>query len=232
MPRFRIADIVVDMEQNYLQTAAWYQEYLTDEPLDFQRTLRCNPEHIEYLVTEGVDIDEAIAENILLCDLFNRLLIRFDGSFIHSSAVMYNHRVYLLSADSGVGKSTLAARWCRLYPDNTRIINDDKPSFRIIDGKCIVYGTPFAGGTSVQTNKKGELGAIVFLERANEDKLERLTTAQAMPLLFQQTPRKLSAPETNRLLELYGAVLENYPIYKLYCTDSDNAVDTVLDITK
>lgn len=232
MSRYKIADIVVQMEQNYPETAPWYQDYLTDEPADFPKTLRCNKKDIDYLVTKGEGIDEAIAENILLCNLFNRLLIRFDGSFIHSSALMCNDKVYLISADSGVGKSTLTRRWCRLYPENTLVINDDKPSFRIIDDKCIIYGTPFAGGTDIQCNKKGELGAIVFLERASENKLVRLNVTQAMPLLFQQTPRHLSASETNRLLELYGVILENYPMYKLYCTDSDDAVTAVLDIIK
>lgn len=232
MPRYKIADIVVEMEQNYPETASWYQEYLSDEPLDFSKTLFCKTENIEYLVTKGQGINEAIAENILLCNLFNRLLIRFGGSFIHSSALMCDDKVYLISANSGVGKSTLTRRWCRLFPKNTQIINDDKPSFRIVDQKCIVYGTPFAGGTDIQCNKKGELGAIVFLERASENKLVKLTTAQAMPLLFQQTPRQLSLSETNRLLELYGIILEKYPMYKLYCTDSDDAVEAVIDIIK
>lgn len=232
MPRYKIADIVVEMEQNYPETALWYQEYLTDEPADSPKTLRCNKKDIDYLVAKGEGIDEPIAENILLCNLFNRLLIRFGGSFIHSSAMMYDDKVYLVSANSGVGKSTLTRRWCRLYPENTKIINDDKPSFRILDDKCFVYGTPFAGGTDIQCNKKGELGAIVFLERASENKLVRLNANQAMPLLFEQTPRYLSAAETNKLLDFYGVILEKYSMYKLYCTDSDDAVTAVIDIIK
>lgn len=232
MPNFSIADIVVQMNPSYEETAYWYEPYLTDKPLSFDKPLTCRQEDINYLATKGVGITEAIAENVLLCNLFNRLLIRFDGSFIHSSAMMFNNKVYLVSGDSGVGKSTLTKRWCRLFPVNTKVINDDKPSFRIIDGKCIIYGTPFAGGTDIQCNESAELGAIVFLEQAQEDKLIRLSSAEAFSHLYKQTPKRFTPAETEKLLSLYEVILNNYPIYKLYCTDSDNAVHTVLEITE
>lgn len=229
MPKYKIADIVVDMTQRYPDKAHWYAEYLTDEPLTFEKTLIYRDENINYLVTEGVDITEAIAENMLLCNVFNRLLLRYNGCYLHSSAIMYGGKVYLVSGHSGVGKSTLTKRWCRLYPDSI-IINDDKPSFRIIDGKCIIYGTPFAGGTDNQCNMCGELGGIVFLEQAEEDKLVKLTSAQSITELLQQTLKSLTVKEKDRLLSLFGTVIENYPIYKLYCTNSDNAARTVIKI--
>ncbi len=232
MARYKIADVVVEMNQQYEETAPWYQEYLTDEPLDFDKTLTAPRESINYYVTEGVDITEPIAENMVLCNMFNRVLLRFDGSFIHSSALKYKDKVYLFSASSGVGKSTLTKRFCRLYPEDTKIINDDKPSFRLIDGKCIVYGTPFAGGTSIQCNDKGELGAVVFIERAEKDKLVKLSSSEIMPLLMAQTPRKYNAEAMSKVLSLFDEIISKYPFYKLYCTNSDEAVHTVFEITE
>ncbi|MBQ8001605.1 MAG: hypothetical protein IJ298_10525 [Ruminococcus sp.] len=232
MPRYKIADVVVSLATEYDETSHWYEPYITSEPLSFPKTLACNKKDIDYLVTQGVGITEPIAENVLLCNLFNRLLIRFDGSFIHSSAIMIDNKVYLISGNSGVGKSTLTRRLLRLYPQGSVIINDDKPSFRIIDDKCIVYGTPFAGGTDIQCNMSGELGGIVFLEQAQEDKLVTLTSAESLCELLQQTPRKLSRGETDKLFEFYEKIISAYPIYKLFCTDSDNAAHTAYKITQ
>lgn len=233
MARYKIADVVVEMPQQYEETAPWYCEYLTDEPLTFEKPLPCRQERVDYFVREGLGITPPIAENMVLCNVFNHLLLsEYSGSYIHSSALKYKDRVYLFSASSGVGKSTLTQRFCRLYPKETKIINDDKPSFRIIDGKCIIYGTPFAGGTSIQCNDKAELGAIVFIERAEKDKLIRLDASEVMPLLFSQAPRRYSAKLMDKLLSLYDEIISKYPIYKLYCTNSDEAVHTVFEITE
>lgn len=233
MARYKIADVVFEMPQKYEETAPWYEEYITDEPLSLDVPLTYRQESVDYFVREGLDITPPIAENMVLCNVFNRMLLRsFNGSYIHSSAIKFKNKAYLFSASSGVGKSTLTKRFCRLYPEDTKIINDDKPSFRLIDGKCIIYGTPFAGGTSIQCNDKAELGAIVFIERAEKDKLVRLTSQEVMPLLFSQVPRKYNSELMDKVLSLYDEIISKYPFYKLYCTNSDEAVHTVFEITE
>ena len=224
MPRYKIADIVCSFQPRYEETADWYTPYLTNEPLDFRRELVPNIESIEYLVREGKNITHGIAENMILCNLFNSILLRFNGSYIHSSALMFDGKVYLFSGKSGVGKSTHTRKWCRLYPDRAKVINDDKPSFRIIDGRCYVYGTPFAGGTDVHINTSGELGAIIFMEQSKDNCLKTLNTSLAIRELLEQTPKKINEKMGDRMLSLYSEILSKYPIYKLYCTDSDDAV--------
>lgn len=232
MPLYRIADVVVEMPQLYSQTAHWYSPYLISENVEPDIKIDAPEESIEYLVKNGVDITEPIAENMVLCNRFNSQLIRFFGSYIHSSALKYEDKVYLFSADSGVGKSTHTKKWCRLFPDKAKVINDDKPSFRIIDGKCYVYGTPFSGGTNIHLNEKGELGAIVFIERSEENKLVRLDTRQAIVLLMKQTHKRISEKARSRLLSMISDILINYPVYKLYCADNDQAVDAAFQIVK
>ncbi len=231
MPHYKIADVVCKFTPKYNETAHWYKPYETDESLDFDRELIVPEERIEYLVKEGQDITPAIAENMVLCRMFNALLTRrFNGSYIHSSALMFDGKVYLFSGHSGVGKSTHTKRWCRLYPHRAKVINDDKPSFRVIDGKCIVYGTPFAGGTDVQENLSGELGAIIFMEQSDENLLEPLSNPMAIRYILEQTPQKGSEITGDIMLSLYSEILSRYPVYKLYCTDSDDAVEVAMKI--
>lgn len=61
---------------------------------------------------------------------------------VHSSAIKYNDKCYLFSADSGVGKSTHTSLWHKVYGDKVQIINDDKPIIRLENNKLIVYGSP------------------------------------------------------------------------------------------
>ncbi|MBE6738216.1 MAG: hypothetical protein E7566_06165 [Ruminococcaceae bacterium] len=230
MPKLKIADVVVEMPLKYPQTAHWYSSYLVSDEEAADIKIETSQKEMDYLVKNGIDITEPIAENMVLCNKFNSQLIRFFGSYIHSSALKYEDKVYLFSADSGVGKSTHTKKWCRLFPDKARVINDDKPSFRMIDGKCIVYGSPFSGGTNIQINEKGELGAIVFIERSEENKLERLDTRQAIVLLIRQTHKRVSEKARDRLLSMMSEILLNYPVYKLYCADNDEAVETAFKI--
>lgn len=232
MPRYKIADIVCELDTSYEETAHWYKPYLTDEPLDFPRTISVSSKDIDYLIENGNNITPAIAENMILCNKFNYLLLRFNGSYIHSSALMYDSKVYLFSGKSGVGKSTHTSRWLRLFPNKTKIINDDKPSFRIIDGKCIVYGTPFAGGTDVQINEKGELGGVVFLEQSTENRLVRLSPKEAITELMEQTPVKRTVKMADVMLSLHSELIGKYPFYKLYCADNDESVSVAFDIIK
>ena len=231
MQLYKIADAVVEMYPKYPETSYWYEPYRVDEKeytKDF--FIEATEKEILYLVENGENITAAVAENMILCDKFNKKLVRGFGSFIHSSALMYEDKVYLFSGDSGVGKSTHTKKWCRLFPDKARVINDDKPSFRIIDDKCYIYGTPFAGGTDVQLNASGELGALVFLERSEENRLEKISSKQGLKLLMQQTPKLYSAEGVDRILSIYSKILTDYPVYILHCADNDNAVEVAFQI--
>ena len=48
----------------------------------------------------------------------------------------------IVAGASGAGKSTHAALLKRYAPENTTIINDDKPLIKISNTECEVFGTP------------------------------------------------------------------------------------------
>ena len=228
--KFKIADVVFEMELSFEETAYWYEPYLYDGKEEAEFTLIPDPKRMDYLVKNGVDITPAIAENIVLCTDFNRRLMKHYGSYIHSSALFFEGKAYLFSANSGVGKSTHTKKWLKRFGDRAVIINDDKPSYRFVDGKCIIYGTPFAGGTDVQKNLSAELGALVFIERSEENSLEKIPVSKAIALLLEQSPRRGNEAIADRQLEMYSMLLSKYPAYLLKCNMDDSAVDTALGI--
>lgn len=230
MPKYKIADIVVDMSPKYPETAYWYEPYLCSKGGEACFCIEVGKDEIDYFVKNGVDITPAIAENMVLCNKFNRRLLKYYGSYIHSSALVFGGKAYLFSAPSGTGKSTHTRKWLQRFPDKAVIINDDKPSFRIIDGKCTVYGTPFAGGTDVQKNMSAELGALVFVERSEENSLSKLAPSQSISRLISQSPGRPNEKTAERQLELFSDLLTLYPAYLLRCNLDDSAVDAALGI--
>lgn len=230
MAKYKIADVVVEMNQKFSESAYWYEPYLYDGEEEPEFSVDASDEEINYFVTEGVGITPPIAENMVLCNKFNRRLMRFYGSYIHSSAILFDGKAYLFSAPSQTGKSTHTKKWLNRFGDRVKIINDDKPSFRFIDGKCIIYGTPFAGGTDVQKNISAQLGALVFIERAEENSLEKLTASKAVGLLISQSPGRANEKVGDRQLEMFSMLLSRYPVYLLRCNMDDSAVDTALGI--
>jgi len=230
MQKYKIADVVVELHQSFEETAHWYKSYIYNGEEAPRFSLVPNQKRMDYLVTNGVDITPAIAENMVLCTDFNRNLLKYYGSYLHSSALLFDNKVYLFSANSGVGKSTHTKKWLKRFPDRAEIINDDKPSFRFVDGKCIVYGTPFAGGTDVQQNKSAELGALVFIERSEVNSLEKIPVSKAIALLVEQSPGRANEQIGERQLELFSMLLTQYPAYLLKCNLDDSVVDVAMGI--
>ena len=166
------------------------------------------------------------SEYMVLCDQFYKRLLRFDGMLLHASAVEYKNRAYLFSANSGIGKSTHTHLWLK-YVKGTEILNDDKPAIRRIDNDFFAFGTPFSGKTDETKTTGAKIAAITFIERSTENKIIKLSSAEALPLIMGQTVR----PSTSRehmeiLLGFLDGLLKSVPIYKLYCDISREAVRT------
>lgn len=146
---------------------------------------------------------------------FYRELIHFDGFFLHASAVVLDGRAYLFSGFSGAGKSTHTRLWQQLWPD-AKVINDDKPALRRIDGRWIAYGTPWCGKDGINLNARAPLAGICYLKQGTKNEIRRLSRQEAMQRILAQTIRKF--PDRDKLgkfLGLLESLLEQIPVYEL-----------------
>ena len=103
---------------------------------------------------------------------FYEKLAKFQGVMLHASCVEYDGKAYLFSARSGTGKSTHTHLWLKYLP-GARIINDDKPAIRLVDGVFYAYGTPWSGKTDESVNVGVPIAGICFLSRG-ENKIKRI----------------------------------------------------------
>ena len=167
------------------------------------------------------------------CPLLNstdqalRYVLISHGVFsIHTSAISYNNSGIIFSAPSGTGKSTHTSLWQENF-ENVEIINDDMPLVSIKDDKIILHGAPWAGSTGINKNVSVPLKAIVFLEQAKENSIEKLMTLPALQRLL----REFYVPSDRELIDktyaFLNLLLTNIPCYVLKCLPDKDAVLTV-----
>lgn len=147
---------------------------------------------------------------------FYRKLVEFGGFYLHSSAVVLNGKAYLFSGPCRAGKSTHTRLWQTTFGPGARVINDDKPAIRYINGRWIVYGTPWCGKDGINENASAPLAGVCFLKKSAENKIRRLTSLEAMQKILSQTIYKFDEEEKlDNLLTLMNRFLTDIPIYEL-----------------
>ncbi|MBO4562850.1 MAG: hypothetical protein J5772_04480 [Clostridia bacterium] len=149
-------------------------------------------------------------------------LIKRGGMMLHSSAVVTGGKAYLFSGPCGIGKSTHTSHWLELFPD-AFILNDDKPAIRLLEDGARAYGTPWSGKHDVSRNGSAPIGAIAFIERAEENRIEPMPAAEAAIKLISQTVRHISRPRMDELLDTAEKLMETVPIYRLGCINDISA---------
>ena len=97
---------------------------------------------------------------------------------IHASVIKNKDTGFVFLGKSGTGKSTHSRLWLT-HINDSELLNDDNPVIRIIEDKVWVFGTPWSGKTPCYKNEKAELGGIVKLRQAPENKINKLSSLQA-----------------------------------------------------
>lgn len=216
--KYLIAELVTEFESKYdnLRNLAKPFEYYGNKKTDI--SLSVTDEEIQSLLKRMVpDTTIGAAEEFAYAGKFCRSIIKHNAMLIHSSAIEYKGKAYLFSADSGVGKSTHTALWRKAFGNEVKMINDDKPVVRIIDGKAIVYGTPFDGGSGIANNISAPLGAVVFIERGENNSIRKAKTPEIIKKLYFSTAHFVSRGTADKMLTNFENLVSCTEFYILTC---------------
>lgn len=157
--------------------------------------------------------------------IFYRRLLRYGGMMLHSSCVGTGGRAYLFSAPPGTGKSTHTAAWAAALPDAV-ILNDDQPALRLVEGQVLACGTPFSGRSPLNAPLNLPVGGIALLRRAapgERDRITPLSPREALPGLYRETVRFLTASDAARMLDILTEVCARVPLWQLVISPSPAA---------
>ncbi len=210
---YHIADLCVRME-TFGRTLKQAEPYRCEKQERADILIRANREE---LMKVQPHLSEDDCEYLATGASFYRQLLRFDGLMLHASAVALDGKAYLFTAPCGTGKSTHTALWRKAFGERARILNDDKPALRLIDGVWYAYGTPWSGKTDQNCNSRAEVAGICVLRRAEENHIAPMTGARAVFELLDQTPRMGGEQSRGVLLERLDALMKQVPIWQMGC---------------
>ncbi|MBR0414560.1 MAG: PqqD family peptide modification chaperone [Clostridia bacterium] len=167
------------------------------------------------------------ASNLLMQGYMYRLVTQGDF-MIHSAAVMYEDDAILFCGLSGAGKSTQANLW-KTYL-HASVLNYDKPCIIQESGRVYAHGSPWSGKEALVRNVYKPLKAIVYVVQAKENRVRRLSSAEAFGHIFLHN---YVYPFTDEIEAQYIAAIQDavncIEVYELQCDISENAVAVLFE---
>lgn len=145
---------------------------------------------------------------------------------VHSASILYDGRLWLFSAPSGVGKSTHTNLWHETF--QTPVINGDLNMLAIEDERPVVHGIPWCGTSEIFDANSYPLGGVVFLKRGDTNVCEEMElNEQALSLMHRMISPAWTKEMLEKNLSFAEKVVGKVPVCRLYCTKEIGAVKTL-----
>ena len=225
----RLAELNIGIKYRYEFTKEYVSEYIvegdpdfiveaTDADLEAELKMAEEPTPNEYL--EYVAVYRKIADK----------LTEYDGAVFHGAVIEFLGKAYLITARSGVGKTTHVRLWQQKYGDKVQILNGDKPILRIMNGKVYACGTPWRGKEGYGKNEIRELCGIAFLERGKENSYTELSPKDAtVKFMGQIYMNKANSAVILRTLRISDKILSQVPLFEFSCNMDTEAAEMAHD---
>ncbi len=161
--------------------------------------------------------DDGFTEFQLSIFRVSNALLQHRACVFHGAAFLWQEIAFLITAASGVGKSTQLRNLLKICGNEIRVMNGDKPILKQDGERILVCPSPWKGKERLGDDSlSAPLAGIIFLEQAKNNLIQMLSPHQSVPVLL---PRFLSTFETPEIVldacSLEDAILRNVPVWKL-----------------
>lgn len=151
-------------------------------------------------------------------------MVMREGLPLHASMVEKDGEGIIFLGPSGMGKSTQAKLWVEYQ--NADFIIGDRPGLKCIDSVWYGFGMPWDGKDNIRNQKKVPVKAVVSLEQAKENQIERINEQQAMMVLLNQAMMPIwDDAATGKAIALMGKLAMDIPFYHLRNLPTKDATD-------
>ncbi len=187
--------------------------------------------------SEGtVYVPRAKADRLTEFSISNAMMLMFtfrtspyDTLMTHASVIRYKDEGYMFLGRSGTGKSTHSRLWLNNI-EGASLLNDDNPIIRIVDGKALIYGSPWSGKTPCYKNEVVPLKAIVRLSQAPRNRISRLSALQSYASLMPSCScMRWDRISTDALHGSVEKVISKVACWHLECLPDADAAQTCHD---
>ena len=180
-------------------------------------------EGIVYIPEHGAERMAEFAVNNAAMLMYTFFTAPYDTMMVHASVIANNEGGYMFLGRSGTGKSTHSRLWLN-HIAGSDLLNDDNPVIRVVDGKPIVYGTPWSGKTPCYKNQQVDLKAVVRLSQAPYNKITCLSPLQAFASLMPACScKRWDSEATVALHKSVEKTISIVPCYHLECLPDEAA---------
>lgn len=230
--RILIAGRVAAVSCMFESTRDYCRAYLTEDAPDFSITVLPEDMAFEQAAAdeeareEGLRLrkfSEPFLERAAIQRKLTEHLFCSNTLLFHGSTVAVDGEAYLFTARCGTGKSTHTRLWREVFGPRAVMVNDDKPFLRITQQGVQACGSPWSGKHGLDTNITVPLKGICILERGTENRIQRITPEEAMPMLLHQSSRPLSPDLLPQYLTLVNALSARVPLWNMECTKDPQA---------
>jgi len=222
MFNIEIADLVITLDNKYPLLKEKCRKYLTEKENTSGIILSASIESMESSIDYKLNID---GEKITLPEaeydaihypLYSEIHM-FDAFWLHSVLLSKDGNGYAFTAAPGTGKTTHAKLWLQAFEDAT-IVNGDNTIIRQnkADGIFYGYGTPFCGKEGFSQNCKVPMKAICFLERSDQNYVERMNPLDAIMRLAKEN-WCLKRSLASKAMNIYLSLANQLKFYTVHC---------------
>ena len=158
--------------------------------------------------------------------LMPQALLKHNVITLHGVLMEHEGRGIILSAPSGIGKTTHARLWRDTR--NALIINGDRATCSLEEGRWVGFGLPWSGSSGEQINRSVPIAAMVVLRQDIENHVQQLEGLEKFEafmsnLLYPSWDRKM----TEKALDMADAFLSEIPVLRLQCRPDSGAVEVL-----
>lgn len=212
-----IAGIPMRISFRLPETIQYFREYITQENCPDYDVRVTDEDITSYPLVCPSCVLGPYSEHYMLIARASQYLLRFNRVLFHGVAFLWHGKAWLITAPSGVGKTTQLRHWQRLYGDQIQIINGDKVVLELRpDGRTWVHPSPWTGKERDAGHCDGELAGIIILEQADHNAIRRLSARESVLRVFEQF--LILGEETDEVLSvgrMEDQLLNTVPVWLL-----------------
>ena len=231
--KIKVADKVLEINAFHETTKKYCLSFLSEEEPDCIITMT-----EEDLINEASNSkDGKVYVNEEISALYRKiaeLLVEDNIVVFHSSAISIDGNAFLITARSGVGKSTHSRNLKEYIGEGFKYINDDKPLLKVTDNGAVVYGTPWNGKERISNNISVPLKAILFLNRGDTNTYRKIINKEEIYIkMLSQIYLPKEKSKREKALKIADKLLKNVNFYEINVTkDVESAKMTYEEIIK
>lgn len=227
MANYQLAGLVVDIRNRYPYLQRQCKDFLCPEDCKPDISVAVSDEEIRQEQEKtGNRFPNGYVESICAYRKLCLEMPRFSGMFLHASVVRAEDKGIAFLAPSGTGKTTHTALWQNLLGDALTVVNGDKPIVRMIEGKAVAYGTPWAGKEGLFQKDSAALTDLCFLERAKENSCSPLSPQDALMKIIHQVILPQEERTAIQTLDLLDQLLRSCRLWQIRCNMDLQAAST------